>query len=823
MLGSLIGLSDLKIMFIGLCMVVHWIYSKIIASRPDVTVAVQNGKYIPKEVTTDTDTQGGVPQRPVEALEQGSNEPQATVPQQQTAPQWQSSNQSKVPERASSPKKQLAVITSAQTASKTEKDMVLPTEPDNVEGPIDGQASVENDDVLQIKPEAIEEPTGGDICVVAETGNDFEIEGEVVNTATNVQTSVGAKFDETIRNEPKTIMAPANSQTSRRVKAKKARRTKSRTIKAPTHGHASHDPEAQAKPRIVRTREEVAKAHCYFGVSDEQKNSDAFQLGSRIVESPTGRKLSPEEEEDEEDEKALQVFEGPLNRLLNRFSTADDHPCTVFKEDGASACGVTVRRLMKFKLGRFRSQISKRTHANKVRTLRRKLIKGKSKGNGSLTGTEGIGAGESMEVDEEMIDPEDEDVEVDEVMIGSDVEAEMDVSDDGVPNSDGDSVGEPMRLEEDNPQVQANGTSNQSQHGTINMQNLQDRLQRERAQIALRQVSGQQVSSGQMASSSISAMAQSSQQNATPVSLSQTMGISMPQGIAQTMTSTNSAADLREARLGKKAEPKTAPEEAKSSVPSTGVAVTEARVPRVTLSILPPASTPLSTSPQEGMKTEGGNTSESDQSATTPASTTPPSTTSSTPPKSPLSENVAATGGSSAPGSATGVIDAPKKEDRKRSCTSLGRSRDDEASGDASKKEKANQSAQSMPGSGPPNVSATRKILLSKPTKRVRQVQKDEPKVSKAKDDQNEPTSETSPFPQPDAAESSKKARNAPKRDAKSEEDITPLSEIPDKALTGKSTSWIQLHSPARHQIVSFLDPLKPFFLHDHPLWKKEC
>ena len=775
------SLIDFNAMLMVSCMVFFLGYLTIISSRPDVTIAVQSGKYIPEVVITNNDTQGGVLQRSVEALEQGSREPLVTLHQQQTAPELQSSNQTKVSERASSSKKQQMValrlrhaVRKVQRCPNAAALDVLPTAT-----PSDVQTAAEkNEDVLDTKSQTLDTPIDDQKSVEAKNDEAVQIEPETIETPADVQTSVEAN-DEGTRTTPKTI---TNRKAFRIAKNKKAPRIKPRTFKALTKGHVHHDPEGQAKPRTEPTQVEIAKALFCFRPSDEQKNSKAFSLESRIVELPVGRKLTPEEEEDkEEEEEALQVVGRQLNKFLNRFSTVDDNSCTVSKEDIGNACDVKVRRLMRLNLDRFRSQISRRSHASKVGTLRRKLFKGRAKGNrgwthqdvgadscveadGSMVGleveveeqvTEGIGAGESMEVDkvdEDMIHSEDEYVEVDEVMIGSDVEAEMEVCGDEVPNSDGDSgtvVGEPMELGEDNPQVQANTTSNQSQHGTVNTQNLQDRIQRETAETALRQASTQQVISGEMASDSMNALAQSSQQHAAPVSTSQTTGpgISVPQGGAQNITSAYtsvytsaySEADLREARRGKKREPRTVP--------------------------------------------EGGNTSESDQSITTPASTTPPSTASSMPPTTPPSGNMVSTSGSSTPASAKGVIDAPKKQDHKRSSDSSGRSRDDEESGGASK-EKVNQSNQRMPDSGSSNVSATRRVLLSKPAKRVRKVQTGNTR-------ENEPAAGPSSSPQSDPAESSKKARSRPKDAAGSKDDekLVPLNEMPDKALTGKCTS----------------------------------
>lgn len=1005
------------------------IYFMIRSSGPDVTTAEQDGKYIPKEVTTDTETPGGIRQDPVETLQQGPTEPLAVAPQQQTASEGQSSDQSEISEPASTPKKQLVAVRlvrnaisrvqrhpetatlkflpkveltplplplsifsllimtfsnnpletqlvlqssptssfpiplysldpyqggsvpsfgattpslvvssssedltkmvvnmdqekqaviatntdhkprrsdrliewhentpapsvgnqcveeppSGQISVEAEKDLALQTETHTIEEPIDDQGSVENDgalqiepesieeptvddtsvateidtdlqiepeavdtpthlqtsvtaksedvlqytteivetptdaqasvavkneEVLQIEPEIIEEPTNGDSSVATETGNDYQFEPEVVDTSAYLQTSLAAKNEEVLQSTPETIETPTGGQSSEGAEDDKATQTEPKVIKTATDGQVSHDPEDQVKPCAGHHRQEITKACFYYGISDEQKNSETFQLGSRTVELSVGRKVSPEEEEDKENEELFKKLEKSLDNFVSRLRIAVVNPRTLPKEDVRSARNSKTRRLLRSCLGRFRSQILERSNAHRVRTLRQKLTKTICKryqsltplqagndsdvdANGGMVGlevddgeqvTEEVGHAGFMEEDEDMVNPEDEDVEVDEVMIGSDVEAEMDERPDG-PNPDGDGgivAGEPMRLEEDNPKVQAKRASNQSQLATINRQSLKCNLRNRRAQIARRQAPTQQASSGKMASGSISALAQPSQQHSALVSTSETRdaGISMPQGVVRNTTSANSDADLREARLGKKAERKSVPEEVESLRPSPGATVTDVgRTPVLTLSISPPTSSPPSTSSQKGMMTEGGDTSESDQSITTLTST-PPSTASSTPLRSPLSGNMASAIESPAQGSAGVVADAPKKQTRKRSGDILDDSRNDETSGDQLQQEELNQSNQSVPGSGSPTVSAARKVLLAKSAKR--KVHRGDTEASKAKDGQKEPASATSPSPKPDPAESSKKARSGPKNDAGSEEKVAPLSDIPD-------------------------------------------
>lgn len=381
----------------------------------------------------------------------------------------------------------------------------------------------------------------------------------------------------------------------------------------------------------------------------------------------------------------------------------------------------------------------------------------------------------SEDGDIELVDADSTEQEiVDEVMIGSDVEAEMEV-DDETYNSDGDSgpvVGEPMDLKEDAPPLEANQAGHRSsvklredglqsvvhqatnpdsmdveypsQHVMVNKQTLQDRIRREKAVLTLRQTSTKEAGSREMASGSISASGQPSQQHAAPVSRLETRdtAISIPQGIAPKLKFTNTASELREARLGKRAESRTVPAEVAGPSALSGV----------------PAI-------------EDGDTSDTTQPTMT-ATSTPPTSTSSTPPASPL-PRVTMTSEPSPTGSVKGNVAASKRKDCKRGCDSLGASIDDEESAGGPEKANVNQSGPSTPGSGSSNFSATRRVLRAKTVKRKVPIK---------------PDAGTSSASQPrtiSPAESSKRVRQKRSSDAEPDKEITSLKDTPTP-MTGK-------------------------------------
>ena len=205
---------------------------------------------------------------------------------------------------------------------------------------------------------------------------------------------------------------------------------------------------------------------------------------------------------------------------------------------------------------------------------------------------------ESIEVGEPMdLTSENDAGDVDEVMVGSDVDGEMEV-DWETPDSDG----EPMQLEEDGPQLAimlarkrfSPKKGPQRERGKVS----NGRISREKVAIPLRQrVSG---------AVAVSA-AQSSQQQAVPVSVSvvASTDISLQPTVAHGPIPTNTPADLREARLGKKPEARAAQDEAAGRHPLQQTASSEEAVtedeqksdttkPTTTPTSTPPSSTPSS-------------------------------------------------------------------------------------------------------------------------------------------------------------------------------------------------------------------------------------
>ncbi len=361
------------------------------------------------------------------------------------------------------------------------------------------------------------------------------------------------------------------------------------------------------------------------------------------------------------------------------------------------------------------------------------------------TGTSGAEVGEPVD-------------EVNEVMIGSDVDGVIEV-DEETPASDGDSGsihGDSMKLEEDGPRVEASeaGTSDlmrleqdgpaeaneagnpepmniepQSERGKVKKEKLLDKMRREREEIALRQTSTSSASSRAMILDSDGDSAQLDQQHAAPAPVAETgdAAASTPNGAEQNRESSDRAEDLRKARLGKRPESRAAPEEVAG--PST---------------------------------TGDGDTSNATSPTKTPNST-PPTSTSSTAPNSPPPRNMA----SAKPASAKGEGVVPKKEKRKRG----GDSSDEEEASGESKKAKVNQGDQGAPSPASQKVSPGRRMLKAKTVK------------------QEVPSSESSKRSRPETtypAESSKRVQQKRPDKTESDEGIVCLNDIPDKTQTGK-------------------------------------
>lgn len=746
----------------------------------DITVAVPSGKYIPKEISTPTDAPQGIRQRPVLALEQGSYEALATVPCQRPALQGQHINRSKVLERAARPKRQLATVLRPQNAvSKVQeryrhaaalkllrKVEVVPSSIMEQEGQAtaatdeDGLESANGDQRAPVGSQSVEEPTGVQKPIEAEEKIVLQLEPDTFEKPTD-----GHTVPEEGAGSAPTETTAKQIGSAGVVSAGKDQFTTTSIVRDPGRARNART-RRLAKPCVARSRT------------------------PGLERSVLGRVRSLRL-------KMMAKRAKTVQRLANQQGVADG----IVDVDG----GMTGLEVEQAEV-HIRGRVSVGAQTNQQ--------------TGTGSAVDRLEVGESMEVspsqyvaedsvvdvDQPMTDPEveekDEDgdvklvdadtvesqeaEQVDEVMIGSDVEAEMEVDDETA-----DSVGEPMELEEDNPQLEAKEAGipdpmhiePQYNLGMVDKEKLQDKIRREKAEIALRQTSTNEANSGEMGSGSGGALAQSSQQHAAPVSTPPTgnPATSMLQGVAQNLTSTNSAADLRSARLGKRPESRPISERVAGPSPSPGRLVTENRgKTESTQSILPLVLAPpsTSTSSSEKQMTEDGDTSESAQSIATPASTSP-STASSTPP---TSRNVASSQGPSKPAGVKTEESASKEQNSKRGCNFLRDSSNDEKLGDEAEKPQAIQGDQIKPVSGSPKVSPPRRIL-AKPVRRMRKVQTADAKVSEAEDDRKMSASRTAPAPQPtedSPAESSKKARNGPKDDVASDQEVAPLNDIPD-------------------------------------------
>ena len=376
--------------------------------------------------------------------------------------------------------------------------------------------------------------------------------------------------------------------------------------------------------------------------------------------------------------------------------------------------------------------------------------------------------------------------EVNEVMIGSDVDGVIEV-DEETPNPDGDSgsvhgdsmkleedgprvepneagTSDPMRLEqdgpakanedgnpesmkleEDGPQVEANETGNpepmniepHSDRGKVNKEKLFDKMRRERKEIALRQTSASAGSSGGMILDSNGDSTQLGQQHAAPVPVSETgdASASTLNGAEQNLESSDRAEDLRKARLGKRPESRAAPEQVAGS-----------------------------------SMTGDGDASNTTSPSKTPNST-PPTSTSSTAPNSPPPRNMPSTHAKSPKrAGAKGEGNVPRRDKRKRG----GDSSDEKEASEESEKARVNQDNQSVPGPASQKVPLARRMFRAKSVKR---------------EVQTVPDSESSNCSQPEKtypAESSKRVQQKRPDKGESDEGIICLNDIPDKTLTRK-------------------------------------
>ncbi len=519
------------------------------------------------------------------------------------------------------------------------------------------------------------------------------------------------------------------------------------------------DDSLQIEPEIINgstSGQTPAKATNDKAVQTERNSGGAFELESRTIGSLTDSWGVEEEEDDESPRVPPRVGAGLVLRRLVKPEVVSEVGGWLSRlsiaGQGCPAPKSTVQRVARDRVAKLRFQRSKRCQVDGVPAKRRGVTK-RVAGKPRRSEKKEARADSAAETGEKMVGLEFETIEA--TMIGSDVDGEMDET----PDSDGDGSSghdDPMQLEEDGPadsmQLEedgpqagssaSKGKKPQYDRVKVPFETLRGRYERGIAGLGFRQSSENEVSSRKIVSSSAGAPAQlSSQQHAVPVSTPVTRPAAngAPQAVAQDLVSTNSAADLREARRGKRAETREAPDQVAGPSPST---------------------------------TADGNTSDTTPPTTTPASTLPSSAASTAP---------------ASPSPTTTNASAPERQDRKRGC---------EESAAELEKDPRDQRAL---GSGPAKVSATRRVLLAKDGKRNLRKGAKAGTAVEASGSSRESEPETTPAPE----SSSKRVQRERPRDAEADQEVVPLNEVADKTLTGKFILRKRTPSPVVHSIVS--------------------
>ena len=205
--------------------------------------------------------------------------------------------------------------------------------------------------------------------------------------------------------------------------------------------------------------------------------------------------------------------------------------------------------------------------------------------------------------------------------------------------------------------------------GKVNQEKLQERLGRAQAEAALRQTSVNAANSVATGSHSDSALAQPTQEHATPVSTSEASNTAPRgfEGAAQPLDTPHRAEDLKEARRGKKPETKAVPEEVEIPTPSPEEPVADVGVQSAFHGVSqPPASTPVSTGSPEATATSHPDTSDTTSSSAITPTSTLPSSAPSTAPTSPQTTTPTTSESSSAGSATTGDEAARKRKVVKR-------------------------------------------------------------------------------------------------------------------------------------------------------------
>lgn len=561
------------------------------SSKHNWITTVFNGIYKPKEVTTRTGAPEDIRQCPVLARKQGPNESLAMVPHQRSAQQEQPSNP-KVPLGAPSSKKERVVIPSfrnavsrahkypnaaalnhlpmvdlnipsspllalpiEQKSEVAEKEAIVHVEPDTIEGPSEREFSLEKDNALQIDHETTEEPTDGQTSTGAEDNGSRHTVPQTNNIYNADRTFVEVHHEDAVQVEPETVVDSVDGQPS----------VTTPITRIPAIGKKSKAP--------CRTRPQ------------------GFMHRFQPLEGCHAHRVRVRD---------LKMIKEKRNQ--NRAYQQAVADCAVEAQGGM--IGLETDERAEGQVGAGPSTVAAISHPARADSA--------VNAEGRMDGLE-FHAAVDEQGDSKMTDAPPEDDSVDEVMIGSDVDGEMEV------DSDEESAandGKPMDVSEGGQNVEASKASHwdpmtvepQPTAGKVNLKALQDRIRREK-EIALRNASY----SGGVVSGSSSASAHLSQQHAAPAKIPETRSaaVSIPSRVVQSIASTNSVSELREARLGKRAESRVVQEEVVSPAPAS-------------IASSPPAT-----------NTEDENKSDTTQSTNTPTSTLP-SSTSSTASSSPL-------------------------------------------------------------------------------------------------------------------------------------------------------------------------------------------
>ena len=690
-------------------------------------LAATSGKYIFKEVITHTDAPEGTLLLSVWARGRSAQEPLAMIPHQRPTPEGQTPAQTETTES-----EQTVILRSPNAASKVQKDLhaaasILPPSIEHASSSVSvsplstGKSTLSPIQWPQFRDHQTRNTSWSSASIIMSRAAtppavlpsvcDLETEStttsEKVEERTDGQTSTEAVNDEIVQMQPVVIADPVDNQLPLR------------TI-------------------------------------DNETQCNAFKLESRTIRSVTDRwDCDSEEEEDDDSPQTLPqsgagVFIDPvrpetisqLGSMLNRLSLAvKEAPAVALLRRLKATQKSKVRRVVNDRVAKLhvqRRQVDK--NAVSRQGITEEMVK--SLLNEKATAMSGLEFSERAKEQEEFwksvkiqtchgAETEGEMVGlefgiIDEPMIGSDVEAEMEI-DEETSNSEDDGgcvAGDAMQVEEDKPEVQRRACNSGFKARQSPRERRKDRLARlqgskigKRA-LAPRRVAKKKANRGDVSSSLTgSAHSQPSQQKGTPAIASgpATIYTNMPQGVPQHLISTNSAADLREARLGKR------PASATTSV--------------------------VETVAQDGAASD----------------TTPPSTAVST---------LVSSAASTPPASAKPTPSVPGKQAVKRGC---------EDSDDGAEKGKVVNHQEPLPTLAPSKVPAARKILLDKPAKR--NVRANRPGADKAaavnKSEASGPSSASEP-----TTDSSKRRQQERPKSAHADEEVVPLNEVAEKALT---------------------------------------